>query len=193
MIRSILKRTKLVFSKIRLKLRFLRKKSFIGKIISCSNVKKIEIGKSVRIKDYCRLECIDYWNGKKLNSQLKIGTGVIINDFFTVYVTDHCTIGNNTIFANRCTILTENHGMNPETSIPYHAQDLINGPVHIGKNCWIGTNVTFLPNSSVGDNVIVAAHSVVNKSFPSNVIIAGAPAKIIKEYNFKTHQWEKIK
>lgn len=50
----------------------------------------------------------------------------------------------------------------------------------------------FLPNSSIGDNVVVAAHSVVNKKFLSNVIIGGAPAKIIKEYNFERHCWEKV-
>ena len=83
--------------------------------------------------------------------------------------------------------------MNPESDLPYHAQNLINGPVSIGNNCWIATEVIFLPNSSIGDNCVVAAHSVVNKHFPSNVIIGGAPAKVLKKYNFETHQWEKVK
>ncbi|MBU3677303.1 MAG: maltose acetyltransferase, partial [Chitinophagaceae bacterium] len=52
--------------------------------------------------------------------------------------------------------------------------------VVIGKNCWLGGNVTILPGVTLGDNVTVGANSVVTKSFPSNVIIAGVPAKVIR-------------
>ena len=182
-----------VLNVIKVKIRFRRHNSNIGKIISINNNEYISIGKNVRIKDFCRIDCIDKWHEEKYYPNLDIGNGVIINDFFTAFITDNCKIGDNCIFANRCTIVTENHGMNPEEKLPYHAQNLINGPVTIGKNCWISTEVIFLPNSSIGNNVIVAAHSVVNKKFPSNVIIGGVPAKIIKKYNFETHKWEKVK
>ena len=178
--------------KFKLKYKFHKEHSLIGKIISCRNYKFVHPSKNVRIKDYCRIDCIDKWNGQVYTPDLKIGKGVIINDYFTAFVTDKCSIGDDCIFANRCTIVTENHGINPENPLPYHKQALINGPVSIGRNCWIATEVIFLPNSSIGDNVVVAAHSVVNKQFPSNVIIAGAPAKIIKKYNFDRHRWEKI-
>lgn len=177
---------------IRLKLKFKKTKSHIGKVISCKNCKYIYPSNKVTIKDYCRIDCIDKWRSDVYHPSFIIGNGVIINDYFTAFITDECRIGDDCIFANRCTIVTENHGMNPEEKMPYHAQNLINGPIFIGKNCWIATEVIFLPNSSIGDNVIVAAHSVVNKKFPSNVIIGGAPAKIIKKYNYEKHCWEKI-
>lgn len=179
-------------NKFLLKRRFRKIDSSIGKIISCENYRFVHPLSGVRIKDFCRIDCIEYWNGQTYHPNFEIGTGVIINDYFTAFISDECRIGDDCIFANRCTIVTENHGMNPENSLPYHAQNLINGPVLIGKNCWIATDVIFLPNSSIGDNVIVAAHSVVNKKFPSNVIIAGAPAKIIKKYNFEKHCWERV-
>lgn len=53
--------------------------------------------------------------------------------------------------------------------------------VVIGDNCWIGGGVTILPGVTLGDNVVVGAASVVTKSFPSNVVVAGNPAKIIRE------------
>ena len=53
--------------------------------------------------------------------------------------------------------------------------------VTIGNNVWIGGGVTILPGVSLGNNVIVGAGSVVTKSFPDNVVIAGNPAKIIKK------------
>lgn len=54
------------------------------------------------------------------------------------------------------------------------------GKVIIGKNCWLGNNVTILKNSEIGENTIVATGAVVAGKFPANVIIGGVPAKIIK-------------
>lgn len=178
--------------KLLLKKKFKKSHSYIGKIISCNNYRFIRPLNNVRIKDFCRIDCIDRWCGLEYYPDFEIGNGVIINDYFTAFITDKCRIGDDSIFANRCTIVTENHGMNPENPLPYHAQNLINGPVMIGKNCWIATEVIFLPGATIGDNVIVAAHSVVNKKFPSNVIIGGAPAKILKKYNFDKHCWERV-
>ena len=53
--------------------------------------------------------------------------------------------------------------------------------VVIGDNCWLGGHSTICPGVKLGNNVIVAAGSVVTKSFGDNVIIGGNPAKIIRE------------
>ncbi len=49
----------------------------------------------------------------------------------------------------------------------------------IGKHCFIGCASIILPNVTIGDQVIVAAGSVVTKDVPSNSIVAGNPAKVI--------------
>lgn len=68
------------------------------------------------------------------------------------------------------------------------------GPLTVGTDLWetqgakIGKNVTICTGAkvigkvSIGDNVIVGANSVIVKDIPSNVIVAGVPAKIIKQY-----------
>lgn len=59
------------------------------------------------------------------------------------------------------------------------------GKVEIGNFVYIGTNALIMPGVSIGDNVLVAAGSVVTKSIPSNVVVAGNPARYIcttKEY-----------
>ncbi|RIM07161.1 acyltransferase, partial [Staphylococcus cohnii] len=54
--------------------------------------------------------------------------------------------------------------------------------VRLGKNCWLGMNSVILPGVSLGDNTIVGAGSIVTKSFDEgNVVIAGNPAKIVKQ------------
>lgn len=85
-------------------------------------------------------------------------------------------IGENTFFASGLSIISANHDKN----------NLIHGdpppapPIVIGKNCWIGCNVTILPGVAIGDDVIIGAGAVVTKSFPEKVVIAGNPATIIK-------------
>lgn len=54
------------------------------------------------------------------------------------------------------------------------------GQVRIGNFCRIGTAATILPQVSIGDNVIVGAGSVVTKDVPSNSLVMGIPAKIIR-------------
>ena len=86
-------------------------------------------------------------------------------------------IGDNTIFAPGVKIISANH--NPDS---VKREWLKERPIVIGKHCWIGTNAVILPGVILGDNTIVGAGAVVTKSFPQgNIIIAGNPAKVIRE------------
>lgn len=66
------------------------------------------------------------------------------------------------------------------------------GKIVIGNNCFIGINSTILPGVTLGDNTIVAANSVVTKSFnEGNIVIGGNPARkicCINEYKSKIEQ-----
>lgn len=86
------------------------------------------------------------------------------------------SIGKDTIWAWNVNIQTANHDFMDRTK--YVVADIV-----IGRNCWIGGNVTILPGVVLGDNVTVGANAVVTKSFPSNVVIAGIPARIIRDLN----------
>ena len=52
---------------------------------------------------------------------------------------------------------------------------------HIGNKCFIGANAIILPGINIGDEVIIGSGSVVTRDVPSNCIVAGNPAKIIKQ------------
>lgn len=87
-------------------------------------------------------------------------------------------IGKGTYIAPNVGIITANHD-------PYNLDNYLDGrDVIIGENCWIGMNAMILPGVELGDHTIVGAGSIVTKSFPEcNIIIAGNPAKKIKEIN----------
>ena len=57
----------------------------------------------------------------------------------------------------------------------------------IGDGVWIGPGARVFGNITIGDNVVVGTNSVVNKSFPSNVTIAGVPAKVINKKGYKDY------
>ena len=56
--------------------------------------------------------------------------------------------------------------------------------VHLKKNAKIGANATILPNVTIGENSLIGAGSVVTKDVPPNVIIAGNPARVIREIDY---------
>jgi len=54
------------------------------------------------------------------------------------------------------------------------------GPIVIGDNVWIADNVCILPNVTIGDGAIIASNSVVTKDVPPFCVVAGAPARVVK-------------
>lgn len=90
-------------------------------------------------------------------------------------------IGKNTIIASHTTILSHKLSKNAD-SYPFIRLDTF-----IGNNCLIGVNSIIMPGIKIGNNSVVGSGSVVTKNIADNVIVAGNPARVIKE-NFK---WDK--
>lgn len=83
-------------------------------------------------------------------------------------------VGAGTIWAYNVCIQTANH-------VPGNLSVYSKSSVKIGRNCWLGNGVVITAGVELGDNVTVGANAVVTKSFPSNVVIAGVPARVIRE------------
>jgi len=84
--------------------------------------------------------------------------------------------GDNVYIAAGVKIISANHNLNEYTK---HENAK---PIIIGSNVWIGTNVVILPEVHIAEGVVIGAGSVVTKSFNvANCVIAGNPAKIIKD------------
>ena len=78
-------------------------------------------------------------------------------------------------------ITDQNHGYeDPDT--PIGKQLPSNRPVHIGAGSWLGAGAIVLPGARIGRNVVVAAGSVVRGTVPDHCVVAGVPAKVIREH-----------
>jgi len=115
---------------------------------------------------------------------LKIGANTYINEAIivagsesTIKIGDNCAIG------YRVSIKAVTHDLRKPTSNESGSFMVRERDIVIGDNCWIGDNVFIKEGVRLGDAVIVGANSVVTKSFPSNLIIAGVPAKVIRSSN----------
>ena len=109
-----------------------------------------------------------------------LGEDCFINFNCTILDEAKVTIGNNAFLGPNVSIYTACHPLEVDRRNRFIEWA---EPVTIGDNVWIGGDVTILPGVSIGDNTVIGAGSIVTKSFPSNVVIAGNPAKIIKEIN----------
>lgn len=111
---------------------------------------------------------------------ITIGKRTFINYDVLIQGSGGVSIGDDVMIGPHTSIWSENHRFdNPKKKI--REQGYYFEPVKIGNDIWIGGNVTILAGVTLGDGCVVGAGSVVTKSFPKNCVIAGVPAKMIKE------------
>lgn len=106
---------------------------------------------------------------------ITVGKNVFFNTGCSFQDRGGITIGDGTQIGMNVTIATLNHGFDLKTRNTTYPS-----PVIIGKNVWIGSNVTIVPGAVIGDNSVIAAGAVVKGTIPENVVAAGCPAKVIR-------------
>ncbi|HAP68262.1 MAG TPA: acetyltransferase [Flavobacteriales bacterium] len=93
------------------------------------------------------------------------------------------TLGDNVLIAPEVIFYSRNHSFS-RIDVPIIEQGYSEEmPVIVGSDVWIGRRAMIMPGVSLGDGVVVAAGSVVTKSFGNYVVVGGAPARIISERN----------
>ena len=109
---------------------------------------------------------------------VRIGKNVIVMSGCLMMSAGGITIEDGAMVAANVQLISNNHDL-------HERQVITCKPVHIGKNAWIGAGATILPGVTIGENAVVGAASVVTKDVPADTIVAGNPAKIIRNINDK--------
>ncbi len=121
-----------------------------------------------------------YLDARKKESRIIIGDNCFINnsacmisDGKSITIGDNCLIG-----VNFQVIDSDFHDLDPAQR--FGGKNILKKDVVIENNVFISNNVTVLKGVSIGTNSVLGSGCVVTKDIPSNVIVAGNPAKVIK-------------
>lgn len=112
---------------------------------------------------------------------ITVGKHVFINACCCFQDQGGITIGDGSLIGHGVVLATINHGFSPEERV-----DNYPASITIGRNVWIGSHATVLPGVTIGNGAIVAAGAVVTKNVPSNMVVGGVPAKVIKPVSLTT-------
>ncbi len=114
------------------------------------------------------------WGGRHVH----FGRNIYANFNLTLVDDTHIYVGDNTMFGPNVVVATAGHPLLPELR---EQGFQYNAPVHIGRNCWIGTGAILLPGVTVGDNAVIGAGSIVTKDVPASVLAVGNPCRVLRE------------
>jgi len=101
------------------------------------------------------------------------------------------TVGNYVMLAQNIVVSGLNHGYQ-DISKPPRTQKVITAPITIEDNVWIGANSVITAGVTIGKHTVIGAGSVVTKSIPPYSVAVGNPARVVKQYNFATGNWDKV-
>lgn len=103
---------------------------------------------------------------------LKIGTGYI-NTNAKIVCSHSIEIGSDTVISDRVIIMDSDFHQISDDQIE-------KAPISIGEHVWIGSRAMILKGVRIGDGAVVGAGSVVTKNVPTNALVAGVPARVIR-------------
>ena len=121
-----------------------------------------------------------------IGSHARIGMGSSISAAQQVVVGEHVLLARNVYISDHA------HAYE-NVDVPIVDQGLAGiAPVSIGRNTWLGQNTVVLPGVTIGQHCVIGANSVVNSSIPDFSVAVGTPARVVKQYNRNTRQWERV-
>lgn len=115
-----------------------------------------------------------------------LGKGIYINSNVTFVDDAEIYIGDYTMISPNVVLTTSGHPILPVLRENHYVYNL---PIHVGKNVWIGSNVSIMPGITIGDNSVIGAGSVVTNDIPKNVVAFGVPCRVIREIGEKDREY----
>lgn len=172
---------------------FFRNAKIIRIPFSIKGKKAILFGKEFIAGPGLKIDCLNP------DSSLVFGDNFKAGNNLRIAVYQNVVIGNNVLIASNVFITDHSHGdyTNKTSSSsplepPCH-RTLLSSPVIIGNNCWIGEGVVILQGTEIKNGCVIGAHSIVSGTIPENSVAVGAPAKVVKKYDFNNKHWVRVR
>lgn len=149
------------------------------------SLNNVEIGENVKIFDFvnaygCSIgdnskvgAFVEIQKGSSIGKNCKISSHTFVCE--GVHIEDNCFIGHGVMFTNDLYPRATRADGSPQTE-----EDWTMVETYIKKGASIGSNATIICGVTVGENALIGAGSVVTKNVAPNTIVAGNPAKFIK-------------
>lgn len=128
---------------------------------------------------------------------IRVGQGCFVNYSCTFLDVAPITLGDGVWIGANVTLATPNHPFLAEERLPADYPDGNHdleyaAPITVGDHCWICSGATVCGGVTIGENSIIAAGAVVSRDVPPNSIVAGVPARVLRQIDEKDriHVWE---
>src|SRR6185437_7346864 len=108
--------------------------------------------------------------------EIRVGRNVFVNQNCTFYDLGGLDIADDVMIGPNVSIITAGHPLEPSQ----RRAATIGTPIVIERNVWIAAGATIIGGLTVGENSVVAAGSVVTRDVPSNTLVGGNPARVIR-------------
>lgn len=157
----------------------------LGSSIKIRGSRYIFLGERVSVGDFCWIEAVTHFAGKRFSPRLELGDGVSLSNFTHISCVSHIRIGDDCLIGSKVYIGDHSHGSTLDISEIFSISPANRplgdiSPIVIGKNSWICDGAVILAGTKLANNSIIGANSVVRLQTDRAAVIAGAPAKVIK-------------
>jgi acetyltransferase-like isoleucine patch superfamily enzyme len=129
------------------------------------------LGRWVHVGDGTSLRCHE--GCLTIGDKVVFGRNNVVNTYLDI------SIGAATIVADMVYVTDFDHVF-ADASLPIKDQGIVKAPVRIGADVWLGTKVSVVRGTTVGDGCVVAANAVVTKDLAPYSIAVGVPARVIR-------------
>jgi serine acetyltransferase len=142
----------------------------------------IEVGDETMIGEQVTM-CAGMMPGHDLGARpvLRVGDRCVIGRGSHIVAHQSILIGDD-VFTGPYVYITDQNHSYADPDLPVGRQWPVNTAVSIGAGTWLGAGAVILPGARIGRNVVVAAGSVVRGTVPDRCVVAGVPARIVREY-----------
>jgi acetyltransferase-like isoleucine patch superfamily enzyme len=124
--------------------------------------------------ELCQGVVLQAWGGS-----ITLGRNVFVGEYTVIYGHGGVTVGDDTLIAMHCRIVSSNHTIPGRGEKIRDRADVLL-PTVIGRDVWLGAGVTVLGGVTIGDGCVVAAGSVVTRDLPPYAVAVGVPARVVR-------------